>query len=551
MDIAQPAGVDAVKLVVMIVQAAQTVRHNKKTCQQLVNRAQMIGDLLEKLQGSEKMQQPEIQSPLKVLEGVLGEAHTLVKSCQNSSYVYQFLMGRKQADQFRVVQNKIDSYLLLFPLISHIETAAQLGQILNAVRPQISMLPLQAAEVVPRLLSGCSTYGATRCSSRDARIEVCGISERVHAVNEPFAVKESHQAGSSNVVESLSAKQSRMRRHCCGQHKESSTIHRPTGHKGSFKFTFFQLADATKNFCPANQIGKGTFGCVYKGRLHDGLEVAIKRHSEVPPSPSQLDFQNLEFSNEVCFLTELQHTNIVKLLGCCIHGTERVLVYEYMANGSFDTFIFGARTKRACLDWPTRSKIMKGVAEGLLYLHKQCGLYIIHGDLKPSNILLDSDMNPKISDFGIARMYSPSVDEEFTDHIVGSTGFIAPEYEKRGLFSTKSDVYGFGALLLEVISGKRCFSLSSGADYGVLNKRAWVLWSEGRLMKLVDSHLRGESHVAEIMRCIQIALLCVEEDATNRPTMQEVVLMLSCQSVALRTPQRPAYLSAEMAKPTI
>ncbi|KAF7082562.1 hypothetical protein CFC21_086429 [Triticum aestivum] len=544
MDIAQPAGADAVKLVVMIVQAAQTVRHNKKTCQQLVNRAQMIGDLLEKLQGSEKMRQPEIQSPLKVLEGVLGEAHALVKSCQNSSYVYQLLMGRKQADQFRVVQNKIDSYLLLFPLISHIETAAQLDQILNAVRPQ-------AAEVMPKLLSGCSNYSATRCSSGDARIEVCGISGRVHAINEPFAVKESQQAGSSNVVESLSTKQSRMRRHCCGQHKESPTIHRLTGDKVSFKFTFFQLVDATKSFCPANQIGKGTFGCVYKGRLHDGFEVAIKRRSEVPPSPSKLDFQNLEFSNEVCFLTELQHTNIVKLLGCCIHGAERVLVYEYMANGSFDTFIFGARTKRAYLDWPTRSKIMKGVAEGLLYLHKQCGLYIIHGDLKPSNILLDSDMNPKISDFGIARKYSPGVDEEFTDRVVGSTGFIAPEYQKRGLFSTKSDVYGFGALLLEVISGKRCFSLSSGADYGVLNKRAWVLWGRGRLMKIVDPHLRGESHAAEIVRCIQIALLCVEEDAANRPTMQEVVLMLSCQSVALPTPQRPAYLNAEMAKPTI
>ncbi|XBH76140.1 hypothetical protein VPH35_102832 [Triticum aestivum] len=551
MDIAQPAGVDAVKLVVMIVQAAQTVRHNKKTYQQLVNRAQMIGDLLGKLQGSEKLQQPEIRSPLKVLEGILGEAYTLVKSCQNSSYVYQLLMGRKQADQFHVVQNKIDSYLLLFPLISHIETAAQLDQILNAVRPQVCY--------GAGLLSGCSNYGATRCSSRDARIEVCGISERVHAVNEPFAVKESHQAGSSNVVESLSAKQSRMRRRCCGQHKESPTIHRLTGHEGSFKFTFFQLVGATKNFCPANQIGKGTFGCVYKGRLHDGLEAAIKRRSEVPRSLSQLDFQNLEFSNEVCFLTELQHTNIAKLLGCCIHGTERLLVYEYMANGSFDTFIFGARTKRAYLDWPTRSKIMKGVAEGLLYLHKQCGLYIIHGDLKPSNILLDSDMNPKISDFGMARMYRPVVDEEFTDHIVGSTGFIAPEYKKRGLFSTKSDVYGFGALLLEVISGKRCFSLSSGADHGVLNKRAWALWSKGRLMKLVDSHLHGESCAADIMRCIHIALLCVEEDAANRPTIQEVVLMLSCQSVALPTPQCPAYLSetphppaylrAEKAKP--
>jgi interleukin-1 receptor-associated kinase 1 len=164
----------------------------------------------------------------------------------------------------------------------------------------------------------------------------------------------------------------------------------------------------------------------------------------------------LAFSNEIGFLTKLQHTNIVKLLGYCIHGTERVLVYEYMANGSFDTFIFGmcspittgyftsdfdqifydylliplgltscnlagARTRNTYLDWPTRSQVMKGVAEGLLYLHKQCGLYVIHGDLKPSNILLDSDMNPKISDFGIARVYSPGIDEEFTDRTVGST----------------------------------------------------------------------------------------------------------------------------------
>uniref|UniRef100_A0ACD5X137 Uncharacterized protein n=1 Tax=Avena sativa TaxID=4498 RepID=A0ACD5X137_AVESA len=330
--------------------------------------------------------------------------------------------------------------------------------------------------------------------------------ERVHAINDPFPMKEKHQAG-------------------------------------SFKFTFSQLVDATKNFCPANQVGQGTFGCVYKGRLYNGLEVAIKRHS----SPSQLDSWNLEFSNENFFLTKLQHTNIVKLLGCCIHGTERVLVYEYMPNGSFDEFIFGARTRKTYLDWHMRSQVVKGVAEGLLYLHKQCGLYVIHGDLKPSNILLDSDMNPKISDFGIARVYSPGIDEEFADRIVGSTGFVAPEYRERGLFSIKSDVYGFGALLLEIISGKRCFSLSSEGDHGFLNKRAWGLWNAGRLMKLVDPCLRGESDATEIMRCIQIALLCVEEDAANRPTMQDVVLMLSYQHVALPTPQRPAYLGAEMA----
>lgn len=203
------------------------------------------------------------------------------------------------------------------------------------------------------------------------------------------------------------------------------------------------------------------------------------------------------------------------------------------------------------MDWPTRSRIAKGIAEGLLYLHKQCGLHIIHGDLKPSNILLDSNMSPKISDFGMARMYNPGVDEEYADRIVGSIGFIAPECRAKRLFSIKSDVYGFGALLLEIISGNRCFSLASGEsgdDYGFLNKRAWYLWRAGTLIKLVDSPLRDESQTREITRCIQIALLCVEENPANRPTMQEVVLMLSCQSVALPTPQRPAYLSAEMVR---
>lgn len=543
MDVVQPAGVDAVKLVLMIVQAAQTVCHNKKTCQQLAHRTQMIGDLLKKLQSSGKMRQPEVRSPLEVLEDILREAYMLIKSCQNSNYMYQILMGRKQADQLRVVQNRIDSYLLLFPLISHIDTADQMDQILNAIRPFQS----QAAEEVPRLLSGCSSHHATSCSSGDARIEVCGKFGRVHAVNEQFTVNESNQAGSSNVFGAFSTKQNRMRHHCCGHLKESRTFHRATGHKGSVKFNFSQLLDATNNFSHANQIGQGTFGCIYKGRLHDGLDVAVKRRLEVPLSPNQLDFRNLEFENEISCLTKLQHTNIVKLLGCCIHGAERILVYEYMANGSFDTFISGTRTTRANLDWPTRSQIMKGVAEGLVYLHKQCGLYIIHGDLKPSNILLDSDMNPKISDFGIARTYNPGLDEEFADHIVGSTGFIAPEYRERGLFSIKSDVYGFGALLLEIISGKRCFSLSGGGDYGFLNKRAWELWRAGKLIKLVDSRLRNEPHTTEITTCIQIALLCVEEDPANRPTMQEVFLMLSHQNAAaLPMPQRPAYLSAGM-----
>uniref|UniRef100_A0A0A8ZBG1 Protein kinase domain-containing protein n=1 Tax=Arundo donax TaxID=35708 RepID=A0A0A8ZBG1_ARUDO len=478
----------------MIMQSAQTVRHNKKTCQQLVHHVQIVGNLLKKLQNSEMMQQPEIRNGLNELEEILREAYMLVTSCQNNNYIYHLVMSGKQAEKFRVLQNRIASCLQVFPLISHIDTADRLDQILEIIRPTRS----QAVKELPRLFTGCS--------SCDARTEV------YHEVK-------------------------RCSLQLC--------------HAESFKFNLPQLVDATNNFAHENQIGQGSFGCVYKGQLHDGLEVAVKRCFEVPYLPNQLDVQDLEFQNEIRFLTKLQHTNIIKLLGYCIQGKERILVYEYMSNGSFDTFISGARTRRLYLDWPARSQIIKGIAEGLLYLHKHCGLHVIHGDLKPSNILLDSNMHPKISDFGLARMYNPDVDEESADHIVGSIGFTAPECRERRLFSVKSDVYGFGALLLEVISGNRCFLLASGEsgdDHGFLNKRVWHLWRAGRLIKFVDSPPVDESERMEILRCIQIALLCVEENPTNRPTMQEVVLMLSCQSVALPTPQRPAYLRDEMVR---
>ncbi|CAL4986040.1 unnamed protein product [Urochloa decumbens] len=492
MDIAKLAGVDAVKLVVMIVQAARTVRHNKKTCQQLVQHVQIIGDLLKKLQASEMMRQPEIRNGLNELEQILREAYMLVTACQNNNYVYHLFMGGKQADQFRVLQDRLNSCLQVFPLISHIDTTDRLDQILEIIRPPHSQVLREA----PRLFTGCS--------SCDTRTDVYGEVKR-------FSLQ-------LNCTEAL-------------------------------KLSLTQLIDATNNFSDENQIGQGSFGCVYKGQLHDGLVVAVKRCFDLPSSPNQLDVQDLEFRNEIYFLTKLQHTNVVKLLGDYMEGSERILVYEYMSNGSLDTFIFGARTGRLYLDWPARSRIIKGVAEGLLYLHKHCGLHVIHGDLKPSNILLDSNMHPKISDFGLARTFSPGVEEKFADRIVGSIGFTAPECRERRLFSIKSDVYGFGALLLEIVSGRRCFSLASGEsgdDHGFLNRRAWNLWRAGRLIKLIDSPLGNESERTEILRCIQIAMVCIEENPASRPTMQDVVLMLSCQDVALPMPQRPAYLRIGM-----
>ncbi|CAO2145061.1 unnamed protein product [Urochloa humidicola] len=443
--------------------AARMVRHNKKTCQQLVQHVQIIGELLKKLETLEMMQHPEIRNGLNELEGILREAYMLVASCQKSNYIYHLFTGKKQADRFRILQNRIDSCLQVFPLISHINTTDRLDQILEIIRPPCS----QDAREVPRLFTGRSSC------------DVSGMTEE------------------------------------CGEVKRCS-LH----YAESFKLNLSLLIDATNNFSDENKIGQGSFGCVYKGQLHDRVEV--------------------------------EHTSIVKLLGACMEGRERILVYEYMSNGSLDTFISGARS-RLCLDWVTRSQIVKGIAEGLLYLHKHSGLYIIHGDLKPSNILLDTNMKPKISDFGLARTYSPEVDQEFAHRIVGSIGFIAPECRERRVFSIKSDVYGFGALLLEIISGKRCFSLASGEsgdDHGFLNKRVWRLWRAGRLIEFVDSRSspRDESERMDMLRCIQIALLCVEENPSDRPAMLEVVHMLSCQNVALPTPQRPAYLRAEMVR---
>ncbi|OQU83985.1 hypothetical protein SORBI_3005G210200 [Sorghum bicolor] len=489
--------VHAARIKDKVSQAAQTVRHNKKTCQQLVHHVQIIGDLLKKLQTPEMMEHPETRNGLNNLEEILREAYMLVTSCQNNNYVYHLFTGKKQADQFRILQNRMNSCLQVFPLISHIDTTDRLDKILEIIRPPCS----QVVRDVPRLLAGCSSCDTSGRTEVYGQVKRCSLQ--------------------LNCAEAL-------------------------------KFSLSQLVDATNNFSDRNLIGKGSFGCVYKGQLHDGLEVAVKRCFELPSSPNQLDVQDYEFQNEICFLPRLQHTNIIKLLGDTTQERKRILVYEYMPNGSLDSFIFGARTSRLHLDWPTRFQIIKGIAEGMLYLHKLCGLHIIHGDLKPSNILLDTNMKPKISDFGLSRTYNPGVDEEFADRIVGSIGFTAPECQERRVFSVKSDVYGFGALLLEIISGHRCFSLASGesgGDHGFLNKRAWKLWRAGGLIKFVDSPPGDESERMEVLRCIQIALLCVEENPANRPTMQEVVLMLRCHKFVLPTPQHPAYLrAAEMVR---
>ncbi|XP_021666772.2 G-type lectin S-receptor-like serine/threonine-protein kinase RKS1 isoform X3 [Hevea brasiliensis] len=213
-------------------------------------------------------------------------------------------------------------------------------------------------------------------------------------------------------------------------------------------FNLRTISAATNNFSPANKLGQGGFGSVYKGRLHNGQEIAVKRLSQSSGQGIE------EFKNEVALIARLQHRNLIKLLGCCIHREEQMLIYEYLPNKSLDCFIFDQR-QRSFLDWNKRFDIIVGIARGILYLHHDSRLRIIHRDLKTSNILLDADMNPKISDFGMARIFRGDEVQDKTNRVVGTYGYMAPEYVMFGKFSTKSDVFSFGVMLLEIISGKK------------------------------------------------------------------------------------------------
>ncbi|KAL8241138.1 hypothetical protein R6Q59_014493 [Mikania micrantha] len=300
-------------------------------------------------------------------------------------------------------------------------------------------------------------------------------------------------------------------------------------------YSISTIAKATNNFSVNNKLGEGGFGPVYKGVLENGQEIAVKRLSET--STQGLD----EFKNEVKFITKLQHRNLVKLFGYCIQGNERMLIYEYMANKSLDSYIFDA-SRSSMLDWPRLFHIIHGIARGLVYLHHDSRLRIIHRDLKASNILLDKDMNPRISDFGLARRFNGYESEANTNRVVGTYGYIPPEYAVHGLFSVKSDVYSFGVLVLEIVSGKKNRGFSQEEHNHTLIGHAWRLHNEGRSLELMSSSLRASCVESQVIRSIHIGLLCVQHHAEDRPTMSSVVLMLG-NDKALPPPKQPAFFA--------
>ncbi|XP_059306973.1 G-type lectin S-receptor-like serine/threonine-protein kinase B120 [Lycium ferocissimum] len=306
-------------------------------------------------------------------------------------------------------------------------------------------------------------------------------------------------------------------------------------------FSFKCIENATKNFCTRNKLGEGGFGPVYKGVLANGQEVAIKRLSRSSGQGIE------EFKNEVTLISRLQHRNLVKLIGFCIHEEEKLLIYEYMSNRSLDIFIFGSRSNdKVALSWNQRYSIIEGLARGLLYLHRDSRLKIIHRDLKTSNILLDEDMNPKISDFGMARIFGGNQTIANTNRIAGTYGYMSPEYAIQGIFSEKSDVFSFGVILLEIISSKKNNSYSHSKDDPLnLLDHAWQLWNEGKILEFPDPKVAGSLDTpTQVVRCILVGLLCVQEQANYRPNTATVVSML-CSDTVLPSPKRPAYSSKD------
>ncbi|KAK2984930.1 hypothetical protein RJ640_005671, partial [Escallonia rubra] len=304
----------------------------------------------------------------------------------------------------------------------------------------------------------------------------------------------------------------------------------------SLKYSFHTISVATNNFSRTCMLAQDALGPIYKGILSNGREIAVKRLSR------NSEQGELEFKNEVVLLGKLQHRNLVRLLGCCMEATERLLIYEFMPNESFDRFLFDP-VKRPHLDWRKRWKIIEGVARGLLYLHERSQVRIIHRALTPSNVLLDTEMNPKIAEFGLARSLMLDETEDIISRVCGTYGYIAPESLMHGQYSIKSDVFSFGVCVLETVSGQSNATLrQSSKNTEDLLSYAWNCWQKGTCLNLVDPILKADtSSMQDIMRCINIGLLCVQDLAAKRPSMTAVVLMLSGASVTLPVPSEPTF----------
>ncbi|KAM3302729.1 putative LRR receptor-like serine/threonine-protein kinase isoform X1 [Capsicum chacoense] len=300
-----------------------------------------------------------------------------------------------------------------------------------------------------------------------------------------------------------------------------------------YTFSYSELRAATGDFSSSNKLGEGGFGPVYKGTLEDERVVAVKQLSVASHQGKS------QFVAEIATISAVQHRNLVKLYGCCIEGDRRLLVYEYLENKSLDQALFEKGS--LYLDWPTRFQICLGVAKGLAYLHEESRVRIVHRDVKASNILLDADLNPKISDFGLAKLYDDK-QTHINTRVAGTIGYLAPEYAMRGHLTEKADVFGFGVVALEIVSGRPNSDESLEEDKIYLLEWAWQLHENKCETELVDANL-SEFDVDEVKKVIMIALLCTQTSPGLRPSMSRVIAMLTGDAEVAAVTSRPGYLT--------
>ncbi|KAF2533460.1 hypothetical protein F2Q70_00032958 [Brassica cretica] len=305
----------------------------------------------------------------------------------------------------------------------------------------------------------------------------------------------------------------------------------------SLQYEFEAIEAATNKFSVSNKLGEGGYGEVYKGKLPNGTEVAVKRLSEMSGQDTR------KFRNEVVLVSKLQHKNLVRLFGFCLQGDEKILIYEFVPNKSLDYYLFDPE-KQGQLDWTRRYKIIGEIAQGILHLHQDSHPTIIYRDFKASNILLDADMNPKISDFGMATIFGMEETRGNSKWNAETLIYMSPEFAMHGKFSMKTDVYSFGILILEIISGKEnsyLYQIDENTTAGNLVTYVWRLWTSGSQLELVDPAMRGNYKSNEVTRCIHIALLCIQENPEDRPMLSTIITMLTSNTTILPVPRLPGF----------
>ncbi|XP_038717667.1 G-type lectin S-receptor-like serine/threonine-protein kinase SD2-5 isoform X2 [Tripterygium wilfordii] len=282
------------------------------------------------------------------------------------------------------------------------------------------------------------------------------------------------------------------------------------------RFSFSDLCKATKYF--TMKIGQGGFGSVYLGMLPDGTQVAVKKLEGIGQGKK-------EFRAEVSMIGSIHHVHLVKLKGFCAEGAHRLLVYEYMGNGSLDRWIFQNNEGCQFLDWDTRFNVALGTAKGLAYLHEECEVKIVHCDIKPQNVLLDDNFTAKVSDFGLAKLMNRDESLVYTT-LRGTRGYLAPEWITHSPISEKSDVYSYGIVLLEIIGGRKNYDMGECSEKSYFPSYAFKMLEEGKLKEILDSKLDIDENDERVVTAIKVALWCIQEDMQLRPPMTKVVQML-------------------------